>query len=106
MAKAAKKAPTKTEIFRNIAEATGVSRKDVAAVFDALAGEVKKSLSARGPGIFTIPGLVKIQKKRVPAKPAQKGVLNRFTGELYDRPAKPASNKVKVRVLKSLKAMV
>ena len=40
MAKAvAKKAPTKSEVYANIAEATSVSKKDVAAVFDALAGE-------------------------------------------------------------------
>lgn len=107
MAKApAKKSPTKTEILTNIANATDLSKKQVAEVFDALAAEIKKNLGSRGPGVFTIPGLVKVEKKKVPAKPAQKGVLNRFTGQLYDRPAKPASTKVKVRALKNLKDMV
>jgi len=41
-----------------------------------------------------------------PARPAQKGVKSPFTGELQDRPAKPASVKVRVRALKNLKAMV
>ena len=56
--------------------------------------------------MITIPGLVKIEKKRVAARPAQKNVLNRFTGQLVDRPARPAFNKVKVRALKLLKDMV
>jgi nucleoid DNA-binding protein len=107
MAKAAaKKAPTKSEIYANIAETTGLSKKDVAAVFDALADEVKRNIGNRGPGAFTVPGLLKITKKKVPARPAQKNVRNPFTGELQDRPAKPAYNKVSLRALKALKEMV
>ncbi len=107
MAKAAKKSPTKTEILTNIAAATDLSKKDVAAVFDALAAEIKKSLGPRGAGSFSLPGLLKIEKKRIPARPAKKGVPNPFKpGELMDVKARPASNKVKVRPLKSLKDMV
>lgn len=107
MAKAAaKKPPSKSEILAKIADATGLTKKDVAAVFDALGGEIKKNLSSRGPGVIAIPGLVKIQKKKVPARPAQKNVRNPFTGEIQDRPAKPASTKVTVRTLKNLKDMV
>ena len=106
MAKAAaKKPPTKTEILANIAEATGLTKKDVAAVFDALSAEIKKALRPKD-GAFTIPGLVKIGKKKVDKKPAEKNVRNPFTGELYDRPAKPAYTKVTVRALKNLKDMV
>jgi nucleoid DNA-binding protein len=105
MAKAAKKAPTKTEIAQNIAAATDLTKKQVAAVLEALTEEIRKSLSNRGAGMFTIPGLLKIEKKKVPARPAQKGVKNPFTGELQDRPAKPAYNKVKVRALRGLKDM-
>ena len=106
MAKAAKKAPTKTEILQNIANATDLTKKQVAAVLDAMTEEVRKNLGPRGVGIFTFPGLLKIEKKKVPARPAQKGVRNPFTGELQDRPAKPAYNKVKLRALRSLKEMV
>ena len=61
MAKAAgKKAPTKTEVFNGIAEATGLTKKDVAGVFDALSDQIRKSVGSRGPGLFTIPGLCKI----------------------------------------------
>jgi nucleoid DNA-binding protein len=106
MAKAAKKAPTKTEILQNIATATDLTKKQVGAVLEALTEEIRKNLGNRGPGVFAIPGLLKIEKKKVPARPAQKGVPNPFKpGELMDRPAKPAYNKVKVRALRSLKDM-
>jgi nucleoid DNA-binding protein len=106
MAKAAKKAPTKTEILQSIATATDLTKKQVSAVLDALTDEIRKSLGSRGAGAFTVPGLLKIEKKKVPARPAQKNVLNPFTKELQDRPAKPAYCKVKVRALRALKDMV
>jgi hypothetical protein len=75
-------------------------------VFDALSTEIRNSLSSKGPGAITIPGLVKIEKKTIPARPAQTHVPNPFKpGEFMDRPAKPAFNKVKVRALKVLKDM-
>ncbi len=50
---------------------------------------------------------MKIEKKTVPARPAQQGVQNPFKpGELRDIPAKPASSKVRLRALKVLKDMV
>ena len=107
MAKAAKKAPTKSEVFTNIAEKTGVAKKDVAAVFESLAGEIKKSLGRSGAGQFTVPGLCKVVVQRKPAQKAKKGVPNPFKpGELMDVAAKPARNIVKVRPLKGLKDMV
>jgi nucleoid DNA-binding protein len=106
MAKAAAtaKAPTKSQIIGNIAEATQLTRKQVSAVLDALTDEIKKAL--KGPGVFTLPGLVKIVKKKVPAQKARKGVRNPFTGEIRDIPAKPATVRVRVRPLKALKDMV
>ncbi|MGE0606387.1 MAG: HU family DNA-binding protein [Pirellulales bacterium] len=103
MAKAAgKKPPTKSEILVAIAEATELKRPQVSAVLDALSDEIKKAL--KGPGVFAIPGLVKIEKKKVPARPAKKGVM--VLGQLRDLPAKPASVKIKVRPLKNLKEMI
>ncbi len=108
MAKAApaKKPLTKSELLANIAAATDLSKKQVSAVLEALAGQIKTSLSNKGAGVVAIPGLVKIEKKKIPARKAQKGVPNPFKpGEVMDRPAKPAYNKVKVRALKLLKEM-
>ncbi|MBL6712312.1 DNA-binding protein [bacterium] len=97
---------TKTEIMRAISEATGLAKKDVVAVLEALHAEIENALTKGGVGVFSIPGLVKVERKVVPARPAQKNVKNPFTGELQDRPAKPESVKVRVRALKNLKAMV
>lgn len=110
MAKATEKkakALTKTQIIAEIAEKTELSKKDVSAVFDIMADIIKKSLGNKGPGSFVLPGLVKIEKKRVEKTPARKNVPNPFKpGEVRDIPAKPAHNKVKVRALKGLKEMV
>ncbi len=104
--KSGSKPMTKTEIMRSISETTNLPKRDVVAVLEALTDEIHKALKKTGIGVFAIPGLVKVERKIVPARPAQKGVKNPFTGELQDRPAKPASVKVRVRPLKNLKAMV
>ena len=109
MAKAVeKKRPlSKTQLIGAISEQTDMTRKEVASVMDALNLQIEKSLGRRGPGMFTLPGLIKIEKRRVPARKARKGVPNPFKpGELMDIPAKPASTKIKVRALKNLKEMV
>ena len=108
MAKAvAKKSMTKSELLNAISTETELTRKEVNSVLDSLSHQISKSLGRRGPGAFTIPGLIKIEKKKVPARKARKGVPNPFKpGELMDVAAKPASTKVKVRPLKNLKIMV
>ena len=101
----AKNAMTKSELLGNIAEECGLKRKQVSAVFDSLAKNIKKAMSKFG--VFVMPGLLKIEKKKIPARPARKNVPNPFKpGETMDVAAKPASTKVKVRALKALKSMV
>lgn len=102
----AKKPPTKSEIYAHIAEDTGLTRKDVSAVFDSLNGLIKKNLGGRGaPGLFSVPGLLKMRVVKKPATKARKGV-NPFTGVEMMFKAKPASKTVKVAALKGLKDMV
>lgn len=99
------KAPTKSEIYSKIVEDTGLTRKDVAAVFESLNGQIKKNLGGRNaPGIFTVPGLLKMRVVKKPATKARKGV-NPFTKEEMMFKAKPASRVVKVSALKGLKDM-
>ena len=105
MAKAPLKAPTKTQILANIAETTELPKKDVAAVFDALAIEIEKAISKGGPGQFAIPSLCKIVLKDVPAKPKRKG-RNPANGEEIWLKPKPASKKLTIRPLKGLKEMI
>ncbi len=100
-----KKAPTKSQIHSFIAEETGLTKKDVDAVFITLNTLIKKNLNKRsGPGDFTIPGLMKIRIVRKPATKARKGI-NPFTREETIFKAKPARNIVKVSPLKGLKDM-
>jgi nucleoid DNA-binding protein len=96
-------APTKSEIVAQICKDAELSRKQVAAVFESLNGIIKKSL--RGPGLFTLPGLLKMKVVKKPATKAREGI-NPFTKEKMVFKAKPASKKVRVLPLKSLKAFV
>lgn len=106
-AKPAKKPMSKSQLVGAIAEETELTRRDVTAVLEALSYQIERSLGRRGPGVFTLPGLVKIEKSKVPARKARKGVPNPFKpGELMDIPAKPATTKIKVRALKNLKEMI
>ena len=108
MAKAAGKKPmTKSELLNAIADDTELTRRDVSAVLDSMSTQISRSLGRRGAGMFTLPGLVKIEKRKVPARKARKGVPNPFKpGELMDVAAKPASTKIKLRALKGLKDML
>jgi nucleoid DNA-binding protein len=102
---AAVKARTKSEIYRELSEKTGLTRKQVVSVFDEMSGLLKKDLGRRGPGTFTVPGLLKVRVVRKPATKARKGT-NPFTGEEMMFKAKPARNVVKASPLKALKDMV
>jgi nucleoid DNA-binding protein len=96
---------SKSEVVSGIAEETGLTKKQVSSVFEAMAGQMKKSLGRRGPGAYTVPGLMKVTVVRKPATKARKGI-NPFTGEETTFKAKPACNVVKIRPLKNLKDMV
>jgi len=100
-----KKPMNKTEIFAALSEATGLTKQQVAAVFDELAALIKKNLDSQGPGTFAVPGLLQIKVVRKPATPERKGI-NPFTKQETVFKAKPAKNVVKVVALKGLKSMV
>jgi len=103
--KAPVKSMTKSEIISGISKATGLAKKDVNSVFEAMAAQIKKSLGRNGPGAYAVPGLMKLVVQRKPATEARKGI-NPFTGEETIFKAKPARNVVKIRPLKNLKDMV
>ena len=105
-AKVVKRPTTKSETLNFIADKTDLTRKDVGAVFDTLAVLMKRDLKGRGgPGVYTVPGLMKVKVVRKPATKARKGI-NPFTKEEMMFKAKPARNVVKVLPLKGLKEMV
>lgn len=103
---AVRTAMTKTQLYAEIAENTGIAKKDVAAVFDELAVAIERHVKKGAVGQFTLPGLLKIKTVKKPARKAQKGVPNPFSpGETMDVAAKPASVQVKSLALKKLKDM-
>jgi nucleoid DNA-binding protein len=100
------KAPTKTQVLNGLAERSGLSKKEVAAVLEGLSAYIGETISD-GETPFTIPGLCKVVPQIKPATPARYGVANPFRpGETMDVAAKPERQVVKVRPLKGLKDMV
>ena len=101
----AQKPLTKTQVIASLSEATDLTKPQVAKIFNELANLIGRNLNGEGPGVFTVPGLMKIKAVRKPATEESKGI-NPFTKEETIFKAKPAKNVVKITPLKGLKDMV
>jgi nucleoid DNA-binding protein len=99
------KAATKTATFQKLADSTGLTKKQVASFFDELSNLIKSELGKKGPGVVTIPGLLKIKRVEKPATKARQG-RNPQTGEPMMIKAKPKRTVVRALALKGLKEMV
>lgn len=98
----------KSELFTIIADHAGISRKQVAGVFDAMGKVMAVDLAkpaAGKPKMFVVPGMMRIKAEYKAAVPARKGI-DPFTKTEKTFKAKPASTRLKIRPLKALKAMV
>ncbi len=104
MAKKSDKPLSKTDILNALADATGQSRKEIGAVLEALEALIASNVS-KGPGVFNLPGLLKIYVHTRPATKERTG-RNPATGEEIKIAAKPAKKVVKVRALKKLKELI
>jgi nucleoid DNA-binding protein len=102
---APKKPMTKTEVMAALSESTDLSKQQISKFLEELTNLIGSNLSEAGPGVFTVPGLMKIKVVRKPATPERKGI-NPFTKEEQIFQAKPARNTVKVVPLKGLKDLV
>jgi nucleoid DNA-binding protein len=96
---------TKSQIIAALAEGSGVDKKSVTSVIDALGELVKKELGASGPGEVTIPNLVKLKAKKTPATEDRPGT-NPFTKLPTVIKGKPASLKVRATPVKALKDLL
>ena len=101
----AKKAMSKTEILMALASSTGLTKQQVAGVFEELAKLIGANLADNGPGVFAVPDLLQIKVARKPAVAEHEGI-NPFTKEPMLIKAKPAKNVVKLVALKGLKSLV
>jgi len=94
---------TKSQITTALASHLSISKKDVAGVLDGLQELVKEELAHEGEAV--IPGIAKLTVKRKEATKSRAGV-SPFTGEPMTFKAKPATNVVKSKVMKSIKDSV
>ena len=104
-ATAVKQAMTKAQLLSAMAEDTGLTRRQITEVLDSLGAQIQRHIKKRGPGTFTLPGLLKVKTVRKPARKEREGV-NPFTGEKTTFAAKPAHTVVKIQPLKGLKDMI
>lgn len=95
---------TKSALVNRIAEENGLTRGVAQGVLATLENVITGSLHPRCVGEFTLPGLLKITLRKVPARKAGTMIRNPSTGEMVPGAAKPASVRVKVRALSKLKA--
>jgi nucleoid DNA-binding protein len=100
--KPVKTAFNKSGLIAHVAEAAGVEPKAAKAVIGALEATVLSSVSKKGLGAFTLPGLLKVTVVNVPAKKKRTGI-DPFTKQERVFAAKPATVKIKTRALKKLK---
>jgi nucleoid DNA-binding protein len=94
---------TKAALINLIAEQNDIPRKTAVGVFATLESVLLGSVHPRGVGEFTLPGLLKVTLRKVPARRAGTLVRNPATGEMVKGTAKPASMRVKIRALSKLK---
>ena len=102
--KPVKEALTKSALVNLIAEENGVTRDVARGVLATIETAMTGSIHPRGVGEFTLPGLLKITLRKVPARKAGTMIRNPSTGEMVPGAAKPASVRVKIRALSKLKA--
>jgi nucleoid DNA-binding protein len=91
---------SKTELIEAIATQSGLEKKQVNAVLDALNDIVYRELKAENEVV--LPGLLKLTAVTKPAVPEREGI-NPFTKEKTMFKAKPARKVIKPRPLKALK---
>ena len=95
---------TKSALINLIAEQNGITRDTAKGVFATLENALLGSVHPRGAGEFTLPGLLKVTLRKVPARKAGTLIRNPATGEMIAGAAKAASVRVKIRALSKLKS--
>lgn len=101
--RAVKETLTKSALINLIAEQNDIPRKTALGVFNTLESVMLGSIHPRGVGEFTLPGLLKVTLRKVPARKAGTLIRNPATGEMMKGAAKPASVRVKIRALTKMK---
>ena len=101
--KPVKQTLTKSALINLIAEENEIPRKTASGVYATLENLFLGSVHPRGVGEFVLPGLLKVNLRKIPARKAGALVRNPAAGEMVKAAAKPASVRVKIRALSKLK---
>lgn len=96
---------TKQKLFQALAKRTGLSKKNIEIVFSELLVIIKEHMIKNGPEKFILPGFFKLTAKHIPSQKEKEGI-NPFTKEKMLFKAKPASRKLKIRILKNLREIL
>ena len=95
------KAATKAQVIDALMFRSGLDQKAVRVLLAALEDTIAWELSKKGPGVFVIPGLLRMKVVQKEATRAKKGI-NPFTKEPMMIKAKPARRVVKALPAKAL----
>ena len=98
---------SKPQFIHAIAEKSGLDKKQVNAVFDALQAVIKEQLAANGPGELAVLNLLKLKVKVQKGVAVGDEVYNPFTKTKEKATeAKPGARKVRATPMKGLKDLV
>ena len=96
------KSLTKSQMYEAVAQASEFSRADVKKFFAALETVIRDQLGKKGPGVITIPGVIKLKAIKKAASKGGEQQPNPFKpGEFIITKPKPASVKVRGSGLKA-----
>lgn len=93
---------SKGQVIAELAEKTGLGKKDVQNVLDQLLALAERELGSKGPGEFIVPEFVKLKVKVTPGRAEHVGI-DPFTKQERTFPERPESRKVRATPVKRLK---
>ena len=96
---------SKSQFVADLAEKSGLTKKQVTSALAALGALVAQQLGRRGPGDVVIPGLLRLVVVEKPAAAQHEGI-NPFTKAPMTYKARPARKVIRARPLKALKDAV
>ena len=96
---------TKPQLVSQIAQAQGITKSQAESILNGIGEIAKEQLGTSGPGVFVIPGVVKLRAVTKAATPERKG-FNPLTKQPITIAAKPATRKVRALATKALKEAV
>jgi nucleoid DNA-binding protein len=98
-----KKPMTKSAFIGEVADKTGLTKKQIEAVLHQMVETIKHQLGPKGPGKLVVPGLARLSLSQVKAVQGGQKKINPLTKTEYITKDRPAFNKVRINPIKALK---